>query len=57
MRQRLVSSKLVTIGDARQWLSKFGVERGKIEVLVCYGGEREREREREICYFGEGEKE
>ena len=44
MRQRLVSSKLVTIGDARQWLSKFGVERGKIEVLVCYGGERERER-------------
>jgi len=54
MRQRLVSSKLVTIGDARQWLSKFGVERGKIEVLVCYGGERERERERNLLFWRRG---
>ena len=48
------------IDDVRQQLSRFGVEKGKIEVPVCYGGARERERERErdeICYFGEGEKE
>ena len=56
MRQKSISSELVIIGDARQWLSRFGVKRGKIEVSVCYGGERERERD-EIYYFGEGEKE
>ena len=39
------------IGDARQWLSRFRVERGKIEVPVWYGGARETERD-EICYFG-----
>ena len=62
MRQKSVSSELVMIDDVRQQLSRFGVEKGKIEVPVCYGGARERERERErerdeICYFGEGEKE
>ena len=44
------------IGDARQWLSRFRVERGKIEVPVWYGGARETERD-EICYFGEWETE
>ena len=43
MRQRSVSSELVMIGHARQQLSRFGVERGKMEVSVWYGGERERE--------------
>ena len=56
MRQKSISSELVIIDDARQWLSRFGVKRGKIEVSVCYGGARERERD-EIYYFGEGEKE
>ena len=42
------------IGDARQRLSRFGVERGKMEVPVWYGGARETERD-EICYFGEWE--
>ena len=56
MRQRSVSSELVMIGHARQQLSRFGVERGKMEVPVWYGGERERERD-EICYFGEWEME
>ena len=46
MRQRSVSSELVMIGNSRQQLSRFGVERGKMEVPVWYGGERERERER-----------
>ena len=44
------------IGDARQRLSRFGVERGKMEVQVWYGGVRETERD-EICYFGEWEME
>ena len=56
MRQKSVLSKLVMIDDVRQQLSRFGVEKGKIEVPVCYGGARERGRD-EICYFGEGEKE
>ena len=47
MRQKSVSSELVMIDDVRQQLSRFGVEKGKIEVPVCYGGARERERERE----------
>ena len=47
MRQKSVSSELVMIADVRQQLSRFGVEKGKIEVPVCYGGARERERERE----------
>ena len=34
MRQRSVSSKLMMIGDTRQRLSRFGVERGMMEVLV-----------------------
>ena len=54
MRQKSISPELVMIDDARQRLSRFGVERGKIEVPVCYGGARERD---EICYFGEGENE
>ena len=45
MRQKSVSSELVIIGDARQWLSRFEVKRGKIEVSVWYGGAREREKD------------
>ena len=56
MRQRSISSELVMIGDARQRLSRFGVEREKMEVPVWYGGVREIERD-EICYFGEWEME
>ena len=55
-RRRSVSSELVMIGNARQWLSRFGVKRGKMEVPVWYGGARETERD-EICYFGEWEME
>ena len=33
-RQRSVLLELMMTGDARQLLSRFGVERGKIEVLV-----------------------
>ena len=45
MRQKSVLSKLVMIDDVRQQLSRFGVEKGKIEVPVCYGGARERGRD------------
>ena len=41
-------------GDARQRLSRFGVERGKMEVLVTdvvQWCEQEREREREMKFF------
>ena len=55
-RQRSVSSELVMIGNARQRLSRFGVDRGKMEVLVWYGGTRETKRD-EICHFGEWEME
>ena len=34
MRQRSVLSELMMTGDTRQRLSRFGVERGKMEVLV-----------------------
>ena len=44
------------IGDARQRLSRFGVEKGKMEVPVWFGDARETERD-EICYFGEWEME
>ena len=51
-RQRLVSSELVMIGNARQRLSRFGVERGKMEVPVWY--EREREREMRFAILENG---
>ena len=44
------------IGNAKQQLSRIGVERGKMEVLVWYGGARETEKD-EIYYFGEWEME
>ena len=56
-RQRLVLLELMMTGDIRQRLSRFGVERRKMEVLVSgdWCGtvlrEKQRERERERLNF------